>query len=109
MEAMRFSGTLQTIIHCVLAADPCLGPVYLRKVYLSDAYMSLWVQLEDLPYTALLVPKKTQEELQLVGFHFSLKMGYVDSASYFYMTTETVTNLANTSIATRHESGEHPL
>ena len=41
MESMRFGGALLRILKQVLAADPCLGPVYLTKLDLSDAYMSL--------------------------------------------------------------------
>ena len=41
MEAMPFGGALQRILKQILTADPCLGPVYLSKVYLADAYMRL--------------------------------------------------------------------
>ena len=45
MEAMRFGGALLRILNQVLTVDPRLGPVYLRKVYLADAYMRLWVMM----------------------------------------------------------------
>ena len=35
MEAMRFKGALQRILRQVLTAEPQLGTVYLRKVYLA--------------------------------------------------------------------------
>ena len=36
MEAMLFGIALRRILHQVLAANPCLGPVYMRKVELAD-------------------------------------------------------------------------
>ena len=45
MEAMRFGGALQHIFKQVLTEDPRLGPVYLSKVDLADAYMKLWVRM----------------------------------------------------------------
>ena len=44
MEAMIFGGALLRILKQLLTADPRLGPVYLSKVYLADAYMRLWVR-----------------------------------------------------------------
>ena len=35
---MYFGGALQRIIKKLLTADPCLGPLYLSKVDLPDAY-----------------------------------------------------------------------
>ena len=45
MEAMRFGGVLRCILKQVLTTDPHLGPVYLSKVDLADAYMRLWVKI----------------------------------------------------------------
>ena len=75
MEAMRFGGALQRILKQVLTADPCLVTVYLSKVDLADAYIRLWVKMEDFPSVAFLVPKKNTSNTQLVGFHLSLPMG----------------------------------
>ena len=36
-------------------------------------------------------------------------MGYIDSAPYFLMATETVASLANKAISQRYQAGEHPL
>ena len=46
-DVMRFRGTLHHIIQRVLMANPSLGPVYLGKVDLADAYMWICVRLED--------------------------------------------------------------
>ena len=98
MEAMRFRGALLHIPKQILAAESLLGPVYLIKLDLTDAYMRLWVQMEDVPSVAFLIPKKTPRDTQLMGFHLSHSMGYIDSDPYFFMTTETVADLANGAI-----------
>ena len=71
--------------------------------------MRLSVRMEDFPSVAFLVPKKNTSDTRLVQFHLLLPMGYIDSAPYFCIVTETVTNLANESITLRNQAGEHPL
>ena len=109
MEAMRFGGAIQRILKQLLTADPRLGPVYLSKVDLADAYMRLWVSMEDVPTFAVLIPKKNTSNTQLEGFHLSLPMGYIDSAPYFCMETETVTDLTNEKITLREQAEMQPL
>ena len=74
---MRFGKALYRVIDFILKAPPKLGPTFLNKVDLADAYMRIWVRLEDIPSVAFLVPKATPEEDQLVGFYLSIPMGYV--------------------------------
>ena len=109
MEAMRFGGALLHILKQVLTADLRLGPVYLSKVELAYDYMRLWVSMEDFPSAALLIPKKSPSNTQLVGFHISLPMGYINSAPCFCVATGTVADLANEAISQRKQAGEHPL
>ena len=108
-EVIRFGGTLRRIIRRVLLADPRIGPVYLGKVDLANAYMRLWFRLEDNPYVGFLIPSKTPTDEQLAGFHLSLTMGYVDGTPFFCLTTETTTDMANASMADRHRALPHPL
>ena len=61
--------------------------------------MRLWVRMEEIPSVAFLIPKKTPSDTQLVGFHHSVPMGYIDSAPYYCMAMETVSNLANKAIS----------
>ena len=68
-EAMRLGKALHRKIDCILAAPPKLGPTFLNKLDLADAYMCIWVRLEDIPSVAFLVPKATPDEDQIVGFH----------------------------------------
>ena len=63
---MRFGGVLQCILQQVLTANPRLGPVYLSKVDLADAYMRLWVRMEDVLFFVVLIPKNTPSDTQLV-------------------------------------------
>ena len=95
MEEIRFGGALQRILKQVLNSEPRLGPVHLSKVNLADAYMRLWVRMEEALSVALPIPKKTPSYTQLMRLHLFLPMGYIDSAPYFCMATETVANLAN--------------
>ena len=59
MEAIRFRVALIRILKKVHTDDPHLGPVHLSKVDLADAYMRLWVRMEDDPFVSFLIPKKT--------------------------------------------------
>ena len=106
---MHFGGTLCRIIRRVLLANPRLGPVYLGKVDLANAYMKIWVRLEDTPSMGLLIPRKIPTDEQLVGFHLSLPMGYADSAPFLCLATETIMDVANKAMDDRHRSPPHPL
>ena len=71
--------------------------------------MRIWVHLEDTPLVAFLVPKATPDEEQLVGFHLSIPMGYVESAAFFYTTTETVKDRTLNTLTMRHTTPTHHL
>ena len=55
-----------------------------------------------------LLHKKSPEDKQLVGFHLSLPMGYVDITPYFCMSTETIAYITNAAMDGRHTSPPHP-
>ena len=65
--------------------------------------------IEDVPSFALFVSKKKPSNTQLMGFHLSLPMEYVDNAPYFCMATETVEDLTNKAIYQREQAHEHLL
>ena len=46
---MRFGKALYRVIDCIITAPPKLGPTFLNKFDLEDAYMRIWVRLEDIP------------------------------------------------------------
>ena len=106
---MRFGKALYRVINCILAAPPKLGPTFLNKVDLADAYMLIWVRLKEIPSVSFLVPKATPEEDQLVGFHLSIPMGYVESAAFLCATTETVKDRKLDTLSTRQNVLPHQL
>ena len=99
MKEMYFGGVLLHILNQVLTDYSRLGTVYLSKVDLADAYMRLWVRMEDVPSTAFLIPKKTPSNTQLVGFHISVPMRYIGSAPCYCMVMETLADLSNKAIS----------
>ena len=58
---------------------------------------------------AFLVPKNTLTYPQLVGFHLSLPIVYIDSSTYLYVTTESAIDMANTTIYILHDAPSHHL
>ena len=105
-ESMHFGKALHRLLDCILAADLALGPTYLCKVDLADAYMRIWVRVEDVPSVDLLIPKDKAIEEQLVGFHLYILMGYMEYADFFCTATETVKDRAITTLNRR--SGAPP-
>ena len=68
--------------------------------------MCIRVRLNNTPYVAFLIPKDTDSEPQLVGFHLSMPMGYVESVPLFCAATETTKDTANNTI---HNRGKYPV
>ena len=108
-KVMNFRGTLHRITRKVLTADPWLVLVYLGKVDLSKAYMRIWVRIEDTSSVDFLLPKKMPQENQLVGFHSSLPLGFVDSMSYFCMEIDMDTDITNAPMECHHTEPITPL
>ena len=104
---MSFVKSLHRFIDFILVAPPKLGPTFLNKVDLADAYMRIWVRLEDIPSVAFFVPKVTPEEDQLVGFHLSILMGHVEPPAFFCVTTETFKDRKLDTLSTRHNAPQH--
>ena len=69
--------------------------------------MRIWVFLEDIISLVFLVPKATPEEEQLVGFHLSIPMRYVESSAFFCATTETVKDRTIDTLSLRHNGPAH--
>ena len=97
------------MIDCILTAPPKLGLTFLNKVDLVDAYMRIWVRLEDIPLVVFLVPKATPDGDRLVGFHLSIPMGYVESSAFFCATIETVKDRALDTLYMRQTAPPHHL
>ena len=105
-EAMQFGRALPRLLRHIVNADPRLGPVFMSKTDLSDAYMRVWIRIEDVPKLAFVIPEAPGDRDVLVGFHLSCPMGYVESAPLFCATTETIADLANNDVKFTHP---HPL
>ena len=71
-KEMRFGRALYHLLDCILEAYPALGPTFLSKVDLADAYMRIWVRMYSAPAVDFLVTKEEDSDPQLVGFHFSI-------------------------------------
>ena len=52
-EAMQFGYALPRLLRRIATADPRLGPVFMSKTDLSDAYMRVWIRIEDVPNSPL--------------------------------------------------------
>ena len=59
---MCFVKSLYKLIDCILVAPPKLGPTFLNKVDLADAYMRIWVRLKEKPSVVFLLPKSHQKK-----------------------------------------------
>ena len=108
-EAMHFTRGLHRVLYCILVVDPVLGPVYLCKANLLDAYMRIWYRPEDIPAVGFLVPREDIHTEQLIRFHLSLLMSYIESDPLFYAATETVVEFANDIVGERDHALSHLL
>ena len=71
--------------------------------------MRLWVRVENVPSADFFIPNKNPIYQKLVGFHLLLLMGYINSAPYLCMATETVSDLKNEAIFQQDVARAHPL
>ena len=71
--------------------------------------MLIWFQLNYIPSVECIIPKDTDSESKLVGFHLSIPMGYMESVPLFCATTETIKYIANNAMHKRGEAPVHPL
>ena len=76
-EAMRFSQYIHCLLVFILEVEPALGPDFLSKADLDDAYMCICIRLANIPSVAFLIPREREDKDQIVGFHLSITMGYV--------------------------------
>ena len=75
------------MLHKIVHDNLALGPVYMAKSDLSDAYMRVWLSLKHVPKVTFVVPSVPGEIDVLIGFHLSLPIGFVDSCQYFCVVT----------------------
>ena len=90
-------------------ADLRLGPVYIGKLDLANTYIWICFLLKGTLSVVFLILRKKPMNDQLVCFHLSLPMGYMESAPYFCMSTYTIVDMANASMNCLHMASPHPL
>ena len=91
---MRFVWGLHRLLDCILSENPKMVPTYLLKFDMSEMCMHIWAWTEDVPSVALLIPEAVVEEEQLVGFHLSIPMVYMESVAFFFIATKSVKDRA---------------
>ena len=96
-EVMQFGGALSHILWLLRHADPDEGPVYMAKSDISDGFYRLFLDPDDAPKLAVLMPKYKGEP-QLVTVPLSLTIGWVSSPPTFCTASETAADIANTSL-----------
>ena len=75
-EVMQFDGALSHILCWLLHhADPDVGPLYMAKFDISNGFYHLFLEPNDAPKLAVLMPQY-DGELQLIAVPLSLTMGW---------------------------------
>ena len=64
---MHFGRHIHRFLDFILAEDPYLGPEYLCKVNLEDAYIRIWLLLEDVTSVDFLIMKEIEDTDHIVG------------------------------------------
>ncbi len=89
-------------------ANPAMGPVYIAKYYLSDGFYRLRLTIESAAALTIILPQREGED-QLVAMPLVLPMGWTQSPPSFLAATETIANLANTTLAKNTQLPIHRL
>ena len=71
--------------------------------------MIIWDQLNNITSVEFIIPKETDSEPQLVGFHLSIPMGYMESVPLFCATTEKIKDTVNNAMHKIGKAPVHPL
>ena len=74
-EAIQLERELARILRRIVTANPAYGLVFMSKTDLADAYMRVWVKIDDVPKLAFAIPPAPGDQEQLIGFHLSLPRG----------------------------------
>jgi hypothetical protein len=97
-NSMQFGRALNRVLTVLEQADTRRGPLMMMKLDIADAFMRVPLQLASIPKLAALLPRYPGEP-QLVAFPLVLPMGWVNSPAWFCAVSETLTDLANQSVA----------
>ena len=95
-KAMQFGPCLPRILQQIWEADPQDGPVYLLKCYISDTFRRCVLRPANVGAFPYVVPPLPSDTAIYLCVGLVLPMGWVSSPPFFYATSETVADLANT-------------
>ena len=94
---MHFGHALQRILQRMYNADPRHGPIYMMKVDIADGFYCVGLAPEDVPSLGVCLPPGPDGKT-LVASPLVLPMGWVEPLPQFCAVTETVADLANTTL-----------
>jgi hypothetical protein len=82
--------------------------MYMCKIDIANGFYRVWLLPADIPKHGVVLPT-TEGEDPLIYFPLALPMGWVNSRPYFCAATETICDLASTSIKARNTFKVHLL
>ena len=97
-EAMKFRKTLPRLLQTLAFSNPKYGPFCVAKYDTSDGFCRLQLSCNSILPLGLLLPT-SPGEAPPVTLPLVVTMGWTKAPPSFCSTTETVTNLANWSLA----------
>jgi len=106
-HAMQFGTALQRIIQRLVYCNPTHGPPRMAKIDLADGFYRVPLSPTAALHLAVVIPTDTAD-LPLVAIPVTLPMGWAHSPPFFCAYTETVTDLANSTMV-NPPAPEHPL
>ena len=106
---MKFCQTFPHILSEILEEDPSLGKLFVGKFDLVDAYMRVWIHLNDIPDLTSVVSLALVDSEILLGSNIIISMGHMESATIFHLITETMLVLINTLLCIFNATNIHPL
>jgi hypothetical protein len=107
-ESMQFGRAFHLLLRMVLEAHPRFGSVYISKVDIADGFYQVWLLPSDIPTLGVALPAHGTEE-PMSGFPLALPMGWINSTPYFTAATETIADLANSSLSCKTKFPPHRL
>jgi hypothetical protein len=107
-ESMQFGRALSRILQSIARFDPRLGPVFLAKIDVDDAFYRIAIRVADVTKRSVIFPSEAGEE-PLVALPLVFPVGWKESPPVLTSATESVADLANTLIRDNAASVPHHL
>ena len=82
-ETISFGKALYRLIDCIILTPMKIGPDFLSKVDLSNAYMRIWVHPEDIPPVPFLV-QTLLECIEQLSEHLAISLKIQFDVSRYY-------------------------